>query len=201
MFKLTRRELLRLFSVALPAALLGFSGRDYFDDELVCIHVYNMNGDIPEPLLANYDMIPLRSKKESYFQIGLPELILCQTKIRLLDVFEYFWPFSRQDFEHMQRSISINFQRRVILGSNEITHLSEYLKLHAKSLQKPNATLAVILILNDYTKYWCYSLVDLCRNSDIEELVIIKNPARAPYLCSHPSQQKGFKKPPPYSAG
>jgi hypothetical protein len=97
--------------VALPAALLGFSGRDYFNDELVCIHVYNMNGDIPEPLLARYDMIPPRPKKGSY------------------------------------------------------------------------------------------SLVDLCRNGDIEELIIIKNPARAPYLCSYPSLQKGFKKPPPCSAG
>jgi len=201
MCNLTRREILRLFSMALPAALLGFSGRNYFNDELVCIHVYNINEDIPEPLLARYDMIPARPKSGSYFEIGLPELILCQTKIRLLDMFEYFWPFSRQDFQLMQRSISIHLKRRVIAGSNEINNLSEHLESQTRSLQIPDATLAVILTLNDYTKYWSYSLVELCRNSDIEELVIIKNPARAPYLCGYPSQQKGFKKPPPYSPG
>lgn len=37
--------------IALPATLFGFKSSDYFDEELVCVHVYSIALALPEPLL------------------------------------------------------------------------------------------------------------------------------------------------------
>ena len=73
--RLSRRELLRFLTVVLPTALIGFRVIDYFADELVCVHVYDLSQDLPEPLIQRNEKSENRIESGSYFQIGLPELI------------------------------------------------------------------------------------------------------------------------------
>ena len=61
----------------------------------------------------------------------------------------------------------------------------------------PEQTAALILTLNDYTRYWSSHVITRWRNSTVKELVIFKDPTRAPYLCDYQALQKGFKRPPP----
>jgi hypothetical protein len=198
---LSRREMMRFLILALPTSLFGYKSRDYFDEELVCSHVYRFTQALPEPLLEQYAKTAKRSQNKEHFQIGLPELILCRTQVKFLEMFQYYWPVSRPEIQRLQRSIKILFKQPVI---EDIDNLSAFQKI----LQKQNnlherriASLAVIFTLNDYTKHGCPRIVDICRSGSIDELLIFKDPSRPPYLCSYPSQQKGFKRPPPYGAG
>ena len=88
--RLSRRQMLRFLTLVLPTALFGYRVIDYFDKELVCVHVYALSQGLPEPLLENSAKSERRIEGRSYFQIGLPELTLCRTEIRLLDIFPYF---------------------------------------------------------------------------------------------------------------
>ena len=49
--RLSRREMLRFPTVVLPTALFGYKVIDYFDEELVCVHVYGLSQKLPDPLL------------------------------------------------------------------------------------------------------------------------------------------------------
>ena len=198
--KLSRREILRLMMIALPASFFGFWARNYFDEELVCVHVYDLAQALPEPLLQRSNQIEKRFKNKEYFQIGLPEMILCRTKMKLLDMFNYFWPVSRPEIKRLQGSITIEFKKSVIEDINNLGDFQKILKNQNNVCQDQKGSLALILTLNNYTKHVCPLLIDMCHNSGIEELVIFKDPSRPPYLCTYPSQQKGFKRPPPYSA-
>lgn len=197
---MSRRKMLRLLTVALPATLLGFKARDYFNEELVCIHVYEVTKAIPEPLLEQPGRIGRRPQSEAYFQIGLPELILCRTEMKFLDMFQYYWPVSRSEIQRLQRSITILFKKPVIHDINDFSDLQKILQKQRNARQHPKVSLAIILTMNGYTKYGCPHLVDICRGHGIDELAILKDPSQPPYLCTYPSQQKGFKRPPPYSA-
>lgn len=197
---LSRREVLRLLMISLPAVLFGCKGRDYFDKELVCTHVYDLSQVLPEPLLEQPGTEVRRSKSKEYFQIGLPELILCRTDIKFLDMFQYYWPISRSEIQQLKRSVTIIYKQPVIEEINNLHNLQKIVVQQKKVHQDQNASLAIILTLNDHTKYGCPHIVDIGRSGDIDELVIFKDPSRSPYLCAHPSRQKGFKKPPPYGA-
>jgi hypothetical protein len=195
--QLSRRELLRLLTVALPTALFGYKLIDYFDQELVCVHVYGLSQNLPEPLLADNETSEKRIEEGSYFQIGLPELILCRTEIRLLAIFAYFWPVTRPEIQRFQNS------SKILYSQPAITHVDQLVGLEAalKQIKTKKGSLAVILTLNDYTQNACLRLVNICRARGVAELVIFKNPSRPPYLCSYPSRQKGFKKKPPIGEG
>ena len=197
MCNLSRREMLKFFAIALPASLFGFKTRDYFDKELVCVHVYDPSQKLPEPLLAQSRKFDHRSSDIEYFQIGLPELVLCRTEMRLLEMFEYFWPVTRTEVKHLQGLVKIIYKHPVIEDTVAIGDLQKILKEQNNPRRSNKEGLAVILTLNDYTKYACSDLIEICRNHKIDELIIFKDPSRPPYLCSHPSQQKGFKRPPP----
>ncbi|UCH21298.1 MAG: hypothetical protein JSU83_22830 [Deltaproteobacteria bacterium] len=198
---LSRREMLRFLTLVLPASLFEYRSKNYFDEELVCSHVYRFTQALPTPLLEQQGKTAERSQNKSYFQVGLPELILCRTEISFREMFQYYWPVTRPEIKRLQRSIKILYKQPVI---EDIDNLSAFQKV----LQEQNnlhggqkASLAVIFTLNDYTKPGCFRLVDVCRSGGIDELLIFKDPSRPPYLCSYPSQQKGFKRPPPYGAG
>lgn len=194
---LSRREMLRFLALALPAALSGFKPRDYFDRELVCVHVYDPNQDLPEPLLAQPRKLDQRSSGAEYFQIGVPELILCLTKIRLLELFQYFWPVTGSEVKELQGSVEIIHTQPVVENIRATADLQEILEKQNKLRQGQKRGLAVIFTLNDRTKYGCPHLIEVCRKNRIDELIIFKDPSVPPYLCSYPSQQKGFKRPPP----
>lgn len=197
MCNLTRRGLLRFLAIALPATLFGFKTRDYFDRELVCVHVYDPCRKLPEPLLARSRMFGQRSSDTEYFQIGMPELILCRPQIKLLEMFQYFWPVTRTEVKQLQRSVKVIYQLPVVENAVNMADLQKLLQAQNNIRKRKKDRLAVILTLNDYTKYACPHLIEICRTNRIDELIIFKDPSRAPYLCSHRSQQKGFKRPPP----
>ena len=195
---LSRREMLYFLAILLPATLVGFKGRDYFDKELVCIHIYDLDQPLPKPLLEKTKRIKKRSPGKEYFQIGMPELILCRTGMKLLDMFQYYWPVSRSEIHQLQEQITILFKKHVI---EKIDGLIDFRKVLDKQINVPKhskESLTVILTVNDYTIHTCPDLVHICRNKRVDDLVILKDPSRPPYLCSYPSQQKGFKRPPPY---
>ena len=183
--------MLRFLTVVLPTGLFGFKFIDYFDEELVCVHVYNISQNLPDPLLEANESSENRNEKGTYFQIGLPELILCRTEISLLEIFEYFWPITRPEIKSFQNS------SKTLFSLPEIEHVDQLAELETALNQTQKGSLVVVLTLNAYTRKACRRLVNICREKAVAELVIFKNPSKPPYLCSYPSQQKGFKKKPP----
>jgi hypothetical protein len=186
--------MLQFLTVVLSTALFGFKKIDFFDEELVCVHVYGLSQNLPDPLLERNEKPENRIEGGSYFQIGLPELILCRTEIRLLDIFAYFWPITRPEIQRFQNSSKVLFSLPIIEYVDQLAGLETALNQTGK---RQKESLVVILTLNAYTRNACHRLVDICREKGVAELVIFKDPSKPPYLCSYPSGQKGFKKKPP----
>ena len=195
--RLSRREMLRFLTVVLPTALFGYNVIDYFDEELVCVHVYELAQNLPDPLLESYQKSEKRIQGGSYFQIGLPELILCRTEIQLLDIFAYFWPVTRPEIQRFQNSSKVLYNLPVVEHVDQIAGLETALNQINEKYKAQKESLAVILTLNSYTRNACHRLVNISRQKGVAEMVIFKDPSKPPYLCSYPSQQKGFKKKPP----
>ncbi len=195
----SRREMLGFLMLVFPASLVGHKGKDYFDRELVCVHVYDLARDLPEPLLEKPASIESRSKSKHHFEIGLPELILCRTRDKLLHMFKHFWPLSRAEIQQMRQSIRVVYELPVIERMDSLDEFKGISDKQRQIRETGQGFLAVIWTMNDYTRSGSSSLIDICRGSGVAELVIFKDPSRPPYLCAHPSQQKGFKRPPPYS--
>ena len=191
--RLSRREMLRFLTVVLPTAIFGYKVIDYFDEELVCVHVYALSQNLPNPLLKSNEKSEKRLEDVPYFQIGLPELILCRTEIRLMDIFEYFWPITRPEIRSFQNASKALFSLPKIEHADQFAELETALNRN----QTQKGSLVVVLTLNDHTQKACSRLVNICRESGVAELVIFKDPSKPPYLCSYPSRQKGFKKKPP----
>ena len=177
----------------MPTGLFGFKFIDYFDKELVCVHVYNLSQNLPDPLLEANGNSEKRIEAESYFQIGLPELLLCRTEMRLLDIFEYFWPITRPEIKRFQNASKALFSLPKIEHADQLAELETALN----RAQPQKGSLVVVLTLNDHTRRSCHRLVNICREKAVAELVIFKDPSKPPYLCRYPSEQKGFKKKPP----
>ena len=195
--RLSRREMLRFLTVVLPTALFGYKMIDYFDEELVCVHVYGLSQNLPDPLLESNETSEKRIEGGSYFQIGLPELILCRTEMKLLDIFDYFWPVTRSEIQRFQNSSTVLYSLPMI----EYVDLFAGLETAITRAKTQKGSLAAILTLNDYTENACLRLVNIGRARGVAELVIFKDPSKPPYLCSYPSRQKGFKKKPPIGEG
>jgi hypothetical protein len=189
--------MLRFLTVVLPTALCGYKFIDYFDEELVCGHVFEPSLKLPTPLLEIHAKSERRTEGKFYFQIGLPELILCRTESRLREIFAYFWPITRPEIKRFQDSSTVLFHLPVIEHVGQVAALETALNRTSTNQISPEGSLAVILTLNDYTLHATPRLVDICRAEAVDEIVIFKDPSKPPYLCSYPSQQKGFKKKPP----
>ncbi|MDJ0783629.1 MAG: hypothetical protein QNJ22_16760 [Desulfosarcinaceae bacterium] len=129
--------------------------------------------------------------------MGLPELIWCETPVPLLDLFQYFWPVTHQEVTRLQDQMEIRYKVDKLLGIDDLQGLEQTLNARERHHRRKPAAWAMILTLNDHTRHICPHLVELCKQHSVEELVIFKDPSQPPYLCSYPSQQKGFKKPPP----
>lgn len=195
--RLSRREMLRFMTMVLPTALFGYRVIDYFDDELVCVHVFDFSQNLPDPLFESNEKSERRIAGGSYFQIGLPELILCRTEIRLLDIFAYFWPITRPEIQRFRNTSKVLFSLPVVEHLDQLAGLETALSRFSEKRKSQEGSLAVILTLNRYTRNACHRLVNICHQKGVEEIVIFKDPSKPPYLCSYPSQQKGFKKKPP----
>jgi hypothetical protein len=189
--------MLRFLTVVLPTALFGYQAIDYFDDELVCVHVYEVSQNLPDPLFESNETSERRRAGGSYFQIGLPELILCRTEIRLLDIFAYFWPVTRPEIRRFRNSSKVLFSLPAIEHVDQLAGLETALNRVSEKQKPERGSLAVILTLNRFTRNICHRLIRIGRQKEVTEMVIFKDPSKPPYLCSYPSQQKGFKKKPP----
>jgi hypothetical protein len=189
--------MLRFLMIAMPATLFGYERKDYFEAELVCVHIYHPSQDLPSPLTATYSAPPKRADDGPYFHLGLPELVLCETQTALLDLFQYFWPVERQAVTRLQDRIDIQHQLDKLRGTEDLVRLEQTLKARKHHDPGQATSRAVIFTMNGHTRPLCPRVVALCRKHAVDELVIFKDPSQPPYLCSHPSRQKGFKKPPP----
>ena len=192
--QLSRREMLRFLTVVLPTALSGYKIINYFYKELVCVHVYELSQDLPAPLLEINSKTETRNESGSYFQIGIPELILCRTEIRLLEIFAYFWPVSRPEIKRFQNSSKVLFRLPVVEHVDQVAEFETSLSRASHERKTPESSLAVIFTLNDYTRNASRRLIDCCRAKGVDEIVIFKDPSKPPYLCTYPSEQNGFKK-------
>lgn len=197
MNKFTRREILQFFTMLIPATLLGFREKDSFDEELVCVHIFQPTFQIPEPLLTQYRTIPTRDKLKNLFQVGIPELLLCTTEIKFLSIFQYFWPITRSEFQSSYKQISIEYNKLELNEKKDILDFSRYLESNWNGSKKEDTKSAIIFTYNDMTKYFASEIISQWQGFGINELVLFKDPSKAPYLCSYPSLQKGFKRPPP----
>lgn len=193
----TRREILQFLSMIFPLSFLSCAKGDIFSDEHVCVHVFHHDITIPEPLLQPYQKIPDRNEFSKVFHVGIPELLFCTTEERFLNMFQYFWPITADEFQKMNAGISVLYSKLKIANIQDINDLSKYLKEHKSTRQSDDNSLAVIFTFNDFTKYFSRDLIALWQKSTIRELIIFKDPTRSPYLCDFPSLQKGFKRPPP----
>ena len=197
MHTLSRRELLERLSCAGLMTLASCSKKDWFDRELVCIHIYGPNDPIPSPLLEAPSRAAGPRLRRDYFELGWPELVLCTTGVKFLDLFQYFWPFTRQEFDQLKGAIGIEFQKPVIAAETDVAEFVRYLRENKKSLQKTGIRLGVLFTFNDYSRNFSSAVVAACRENGVEEFVVLKDPSRPPYLCDFAARQKGFKKPPP----
>lgn len=199
MAALSRREfLLRLAAAYGGVVLCGCNrNRDRFASERVCIHVFRPREVIPVPLLQRTNPVARRDSMTEYFNIGLPELVVCETQSSLLDTFQYFWPFSRSDFETLEKSITIRYQTSTIDVAQQVSEFALFLRSNKVRAANAGASTAVIFTFNEATQPWSATIADACRESGVEELVVFKDPTIPPYLCDYPAKQKGFKRPPP----
>jgi hypothetical protein len=170
---------------------------DAFDKELVCVHIFQPGFKIPDPLWERYDSIPARGHPKDLFNLKIPELLFCSTNKNFLSIFEYFWPIERAEFNETLRKVSVKYKKAKITEKRDVSDFSRFLEnTHAKSNRNVKKT-AVIFILNDFTRYFAADILNLWQTNGINEFVLFKDPSKPPYLCSYPSLQKGFKRPPP----
>ena len=120
--------MLQLLGLLFPATLLGFREKDSFDEELVCVHIFQPTFRLPEPLLTKYRNIPERNKLKNLFHVGISELLLCTTEIKFLSIFQYFWPITRNEFQSSYKQISIKYQKLELNEKQDILDFSRYLE-------------------------------------------------------------------------
>jgi hypothetical protein len=192
-----------MLSMILPASALGFrckGAQDAFDKELVCVHIFQPGFKIPEPLWEQHDSIPIPKDHSDLFTLKIPELIFCTTEKDFLSIFEYFWPIERSEFDDTIRKVNIEYEKLQIAGKSDVSEFSRYLEnIDSEKKSKIKKT-TIIYTLNDVTRYFVADFLNLWQTSGIYEFVLFKDPSKSPYLCSYPSLQKGFKRPPPISS-
>jgi hypothetical protein len=184
----------------LPASAFGFRierTQDAFDKELVCVHIFQAGFKIPDPLWERYDSIPARGNPPDLFNLKIPELLVCRTENTFLSLFEYFWPLERDAFNDSLGKVTVKYAKANIKGKKDISEFAGFLgNIHAES-KRDKRKIAVIFTLNDFTRYFAADILNQWQINGIKEFVLFKDPSKPPYLCSYPSMQKGFKRPPP----
>lgn len=198
--RFTRRQVLQMLAMILPVSALGFRGegaQDAFDRELVCVHIFKPGFKIPAPLWERYDSIHVRRDQSDLFNLKIPELILCTTEKDFLSIFEYFWPIERSEFNDTLRKVSVEYQKLKNTEKSDVFEFSRYLENFKAETKRNMKNTAIIFTLNEFTRYFVADNLNLWQSFGIDEFVLFKDPSISPYLCSYPSLQKRFKRPPP----
>ncbi len=194
----TRREFLVRLSAAHAAMALGCnqsSEGDWLGRERVCIHVFDLREPLPGPLQETDTAVPPRGNK-AYFNPGIPELALCTTSMKFLQMFQYFWPVTREEMARLERTTELRFQRAIINSGREIEEFAAYLRAHRGDSRPPGTSIAALFTFHDYTRQWIAAVVRASQQAGVDEFVLFKDPTLPPYLCDYPSRQKGFRRPP-----
>jgi hypothetical protein len=184
----------------LPASALGCKSegaQDVFDKELVCVHIFKPGFKIPDPLWERYDSITVRGNLPDLFNLKIPELLLCSADKNFLSIFEYFWPIERAEFYDTLRKVTVKYEKIKITEKSDVSEFSGFLKNTHAELKRNIKKTALIFTLNDFTRYFAADILNLCQTYGINEIALLKDPSKPPYLCLYPSLQKGFKRPPP----
>ena len=200
MYRFTRRQVLQMLSIILTTSSFGFKSevaQDPFDKELVCVHILQPGFKIPDPLLERYKPIPVRESPSDLFSLKIPELLLCLTDIDFLSIFDYFWPIKNAEFHDAFRKVTITYEKVMITEEKDISEFSGLLEIINTESKEKFREAAVIFTLNEFTQYFAADILNLWQTYGIKEFVLFKDPSKPPYLCSYPSLQKGFKRPPP----
>ena len=193
---LSRRKLLEMLLLIPCSALLGCSSKNLFKRERVCVHVYRPQQFVPKPLLElSGGLVPKR--KEELFSIGIPELIVCSFSHSLVETFQYVWPLTEDEFRTFEQSMVIEWAVDKIKGAEDIAKFRDHFQASGGPKRSASGNKIVAFTLNAYTQYWIPEVASICCESGADELVVFKDPTVSPYLCDHPSLQKGFKREPP----
>ena len=189
-----------MLSMILPVSALGFRSegtQDAFDKELVCVHIFQPGFKIPYPLWERYDPIPIRGNTLDLFNLKIPELLLCSTDYNFLSIFEYFWPIERAVLNDTLRKVTVKYEKVKITEKSDVSDFGGFLENTHAELKRNIKKTAIIFTLNDFTRYFTADILNLWQTYGINEFIMFKDPSKPPYLCSYPSLQKGFKRPPP----
>lgn len=167
---------------------------EWFQRELVCIHILDLKGRLPDPLLKKTAPSPSR-RNDGNFNVGLPELAMFTAQGSLVRTFPYFWPFTRGELDLLKSRIEIMHQVDRVRDVSDIESFLTSIEKYEREPRAEEATTGILLTLNDFTRHFTSRIVSEARRSNFQELVIIKDPSRPPYLCSFPCAQRGFKRP------
>ncbi len=185
----TRRECLRRLALLLAAAPLGGCGkRDPFAERCVCIHVFERGDALPAPLLEPPRRLAERTPSRADFDIGLPELMVCVTRVRLLDVHRYFGPVTRAHRDALEASF-LRFVRPALRSEEDVGALRSFLSSRRQAGDAAAGLTALILTLHGDSRPWLPAVVEAWRESDLDQLVILKDPTTPPWLCEFPARQ------------
>ncbi len=184
----TRREWLRRLALVLAAApLAGCGRRDPFAERCVCIHIVEAGERLPQPLLdpprRRGELTPARRD----FDIGLPELMVCDTWVRLLDVHRYFGPVTRAMRDDLGRPASLRFVLPTLRSAGDLQALEAFLRRPFPAVE--GVRTALILTLHGETRAWLPRVVRAWRDAALDQLVILKDPTTPPWLCEFPARQ------------
>ena len=196
MISLSRRQLLEMLFLIPCTNLFCCSRNNLFVRERVCVHVYRPEQFLPEPLTA-LSGGPAPERREGLFTLGIPELIVCSMSHSFLETFQYFWPLTEDEFRAFERSLVIEWEIDKIKRAEDIADFRKSFEGSGSSNQSASGNKIVVFTFNAFTQHWAAEVMSICREGGVEELVVFKDPAVSPYLCDHPSLQKGFKRKPP----
>lgn len=193
---LSRRDLLRFLLLVPWLSALGRRGSDWFARERVCVHVYRPRRFLPAPLFEPASGAPPK-RGRGLFAVGLPELVVLSMTQNLVDMFPYFWPLSRSDFREFDSMARKGWAVDALESESDLQRLRAHLEAIASAGSPGASNTVVALTLNDVTRHWAAAVLAACRDGDVSQLVVFKDPSVPPYLCELPALQKGFKRPPP----
>ena len=188
---LSRRDCLGalLALLATPGCIRG--GR--FARKLVCNHIFELNETPPAPLLAAAASAGELRPAAAEFDIGLPELMLCTTKTRFLDVFRTFWPVWRTDIERLRRSVAIAFQLPVVRAEHDVETFAAALAALRRATPRGETRLVAVFTLHGETRPLLPPVARAAIDGGAEELILFKDPSIPPYFCDYPArQEKGW---------
>jgi len=131
------------------------------------------------------------------FTVGLPELVVLSMTQSLVELFPYFWPLTRDEFRAFESAARNGWAIVTLASGSDIQRLRDHIQASADSSSAAAANTVVAFTMNAGTLHWASAVASACRESNVAELVVFKDPTVSPYLCEHPALQKGFKRPPP----